>query len=67
MERLNARIADRLVGQELVKGEISSFFQFGGPDGVMVFERRANLTVTAQRGVHHPVRSQYAVANFPGD
>lgn len=62
--RLNERLADRLVGQTLHKGEMFAFFQFGGSDCVVVFERRANVTVTAAKKVHYPVRSQYAVANF---
>ena len=44
---LNDRIQDVLVGQQLRKGEMFSFFQFGGSDCVAVFERQANVTVTA--------------------
>jgi len=62
VERLNARIAERLVGQHLGKGEMFSFFQFGGSDCVMVFERGAGLAVTAEPGVHYPIRSQFGVA-----
>ena len=64
VEMLNRKIADQLVGQELDKGEMFSFFQFGGSDCVVVFERKANVTVTATRGVHYAIRSQYAVANY---
>lgn len=41
-----------------------SYFQFGGSDIVTVFERRTNVNVTANVGVHYPVRSQFAVANI---
>ena len=64
VDRINARLADELVGQTLGKGEMFSFFQFGGSDCVVVFERRANVNVTAVKGRHYPIRSQYAVANF---
>jgi phosphatidylserine decarboxylase len=61
---LNAKIERALVGRDLHKGEMFSIFQFGGSDCVVVFERKANITVTAARGVHYPIRSQYGVANF---
>lgn len=64
VEALNDRVRERLVGQSLEKGEMFSFFQFGGSDCVVVFERRANVAVTAARGVHYPIRSQYGVANY---
>jgi phosphatidylserine decarboxylase len=60
---LNDRIRERLVGQMLEKGEMFSFFQFGGSDCVVVFERSANVAITAARAVHYPIRSQYGVAN----
>ncbi len=61
---LNEKISSTLVGRKVTKGDMISFFQFGGSDCVMAFERRANVTITAQPGVHYPIRSQYAVANF---
>lgn len=61
---INKRIESELVGQYLKKGEMFSFFQFGGSDCVMVFERKSNITITAQVGVHYPIRSQYAVSNI---
>lgn len=42
---------------------ISSFL-VGGSDIVLVFERQSNVNITAQVGVHYPVRSQYAYANI---
>ena len=35
-------------------------FAAGGSDIVMVFERESNVNITAQVGVHYPIRSQYA-------
>ena len=61
---INDRLERDLVGRDLAKGEMFSFFQFGGSDCVLVFERRANVTVTAARGVHYTVRSQFATATF---
>jgi len=60
---INRRL-EKLVGQHVEKGQMFSFFQFGGSDCVTVFERKANVNVTAQVGVHYPIRSQYAQANF---
>jgi phosphatidylserine decarboxylase len=64
VELLNTKIHDALVGKQLSKGEMFSFFQFGGSDIVTVFERKANVSVTAAVGVHYPVRSQFAVSNI---
>ena len=49
-------------GVTLQKGEEISYFQFGGSDIVMVFERKSNITFTAQQGVHHLVGRQIAKA-----
>ena len=64
VELLNKKISKALVGKHLSKGEMMSFFQFGGSDCVVVFERKANVDVTAKVGVHYPIRSQYAVSNI---
>lgn len=64
---LNKKIRAALVGKHLAKGEMFSYFQFGGSDCVMVFERKANVDVTAKVGVHYPIRSQYAVSNINRD
>ncbi|RDH43026.1 phosphatidylserine decarboxylase [Zooshikella ganghwensis] len=60
---LNEKVQGCLVGKNLSKGEMFSYFQFGGSDCVMVFERKANVNITAQTNVHYPIRSQYAIAN----
>lgn len=62
---INDKIAKQVEeGWELTKGDMFSYFQFGGSDCVVVFERKANVNITAQVGVHYPIRSQYGVANF---
>jgi phosphatidylserine decarboxylase len=64
VDLLNKKIRDALVGKQFEKGEMFSFFQFGGSDIVTVFERKANVNVTANVGVHYPVRSQFAFSNI---
>lgn len=64
VELLNKKLQDTLVGKHYSKGEMFSFFQFGGSDCVMVFERKANVNVTATVGVHYPIRSQFGVSNI---
>ncbi|MGC1377621.1 MAG: phosphatidylserine decarboxylase [Anaerolineales bacterium] len=64
VKRLNEKIKATLVGKHLSKGEMFSYFQFGGSDIVVVFERKANVNITATVGVHYPIRSQYATSNI---
>ncbi|MCX7092511.1 MAG: phosphatidylserine decarboxylase [Methylobacter sp.] len=64
VELLNKKIEQALVGKQLSKGEMFSFFQFGGSDCVVVFERKANVDVSAKVNVHYPIRSQYAISNI---
>jgi phosphatidylserine decarboxylase len=64
VERLNEKLARELVHKSVKKGDMISTFLFGGSDMVLVFERRSNVTVTAQVGVHYPIRSQYAYSNI---
>lgn len=61
---VNEKVRNALVGKSVRKGDMISSFLFGGSDIVMVFERRANVNITAQVGVHYPVRSQYATSNI---
>ncbi len=69
---LNKKVKKELVGKHLSKGEMFSYFQFGGSDIVVVFERKANVNITAgvlpggksASGVHYPIRSQYAISNI---
>jgi phosphatidylserine decarboxylase len=64
VELLNKRLQDTLVGKHFSKGEMFSYFQFGGSDCVMVFERKANVNVNATVNVHYPIRSQFGVSNI---
>ena len=64
LKPLNDRIHDALVGKYVEKGEMFSYFQFGGSDFVMVFERDANVDITAEVGIHYPIRSQFGVSNI---
>ena len=61
---MNEKIGQALVGKHLEKGEMFSFFQFGGSDCVVVFEREANVDVTAKVNTHYAIRSQYAISNI---
>ena len=61
---VNAKVKKALVGKKVKKGDMMSTFLFGGSDIVMVFERESNVNITAQVGVHYPIRSQYACANI---
>ena len=40
-------------GVTLTKGEEISYFQFGGSDIVLVFQRQSNVNITAQVGTHY--------------
>jgi phosphatidylserine decarboxylase len=64
VELVNKKLQSALVGKRFAKGEMFSYFQFGGSDCVMVFERKANVNVTATVNVHYPIRSQYAISNI---
>lgn len=63
VDLINQRIQEKVVGQHIKKGEMISYFQFGGSDCVMLFERESAINVTAFANVHYPIRSQYAVSN----
>jgi phosphatidylserine decarboxylase len=64
VDLLNKKLQDNLVGKEFKKGEMFSYFQFGGSDCVVVFERKANVDITARPGVHYNIRSQYGRSNI---
>ena len=51
-------------GDVLRKGEEISYFQFGGSDIVVVFQRASNVSITAQPGVHYKTGTRIAQA-FP--
>lgn len=54
-------------GTRLRKGEEISYFQFGGSDIVMVFQRDSNVSITAQPGVHYRVGTRIAEAYPVGE
>lgn len=49
-------------GVTLRKGEEISYFQFGGSDIIVLFEAKANVSFTAQAGVHYKVGAKIADA-----
>ncbi len=65
LSAINKMIADKWVGRWVEKGEMFSYFQFGGSDIVTVFERQANVHLTTTAGVFYPVRSQTGNAAIP--
>ena len=46
MAQVSSVVITAEIGAEIRKGEELGYFQFGGSDFVMVFERRANLEMT---------------------
>ena len=54
-------------GTVLRKGEEISYFQFGGSDIVVVFERQSNVNITAQPGVHYRTGTKIAEAYPVGE
>ncbi len=64
MAQVSSIIVTAEEGTTLRKGEEISYFQFGGSDIVMVFERASNVSITAQPGVHYKVGTRIAQA-FP--
>jgi Phosphatidylserine decarboxylase len=49
-------------GQTLQKGDEISYFQFGGSDIVMVFQRQSNVNITAHQNVHYRMGAAIAKA-----
>lgn len=64
MAQVSSIVVTAEEGVTLRKGEEISYFQFGGSDIVMVFERASNVSVTAQPGVHYRTGTRIAEA-FP--
>ncbi len=52
MSQVSSVVLTAEVGVTLRKGEELGYFQFGGSDFVMVFERASNVQLTSQVGVH---------------
>ncbi|MES0490302.1 MAG: phosphatidylserine decarboxylase [Leptospirales bacterium] len=64
VEKVNEMVQKEMVGKHLEKGEMFSFFQFGGSDCVVIFERQACVDISAKVDVHYPLRSQYGISNI---
>lgn len=62
MSNVSSVIITAEVGRTLHKGEEISYFQFGGSDYCMVFQEHANVSFTAQPGVHYKVGTRIAMA-----
>lgn len=52
MAQVSSVVMTAEVGQTLHKGEELGYFQFGGSDFVMVFERASNVQLISQKNVH---------------
>ena len=52
MGQVSSVVLTAEAGQTLHKGEEPGYFQFGGSDFVMVFERASNVQLISQPGVH---------------
>ncbi|MCM1491060.1 MAG: phosphatidylserine decarboxylase [Muribaculum sp.] len=64
MAQVSSIIVTAEEGTTLRKGEEISYFQFGGSDIVVLFERASNVSITAQPGVHYKTGTRIAEA-FP--
>lgn len=64
MAQVSSIVVTAEEGTTLRKGEEISYFQFGGSDIVMVFERASNVSITAQPGIHYNFGTRIAEA-FP--
>lgn len=67
MAQVSSIVVTAQKGVTLRKGEEISYFQFGGSDIVMVFERASNVSITAQPGVHYKVGTKIAEAYPVGE
>ena len=53
MAQVSSVVITAEVGQTLHKGEELGYFQFGGSDFVMVFERTSNVQLISQPHIHY--------------
>lgn len=67
MAQVSSIIVTAEEGVTLRKGEEISYFQFGGSDIVVVFERASNVNITAQPGVHYKTGTKIAEAYPVGE
>ena len=67
MAQVSSIVVTAQKGDVLRKGEEISYFQFGGSDIVVVFERASNVSITAQPGVHYKAGTRIAMAYPVGE
>lgn len=67
MAQVSSIVVTAEKGTTLRKGEEISYFQFGGSDIVVLFERASNVSVTAQPGVHYKTGTRIGVAYPVGE
>ncbi|MDE6486914.1 MAG: phosphatidylserine decarboxylase [Muribaculaceae bacterium] len=67
MAQVSSIVVTAEKGVTLRKGEEISYFQFGGSDIVMLFQRDSNVSITAQPGVHYKVGTRIARAYPAGE
>lgn len=67
MAQVSSIVVTAEEGTTLRKGEEISYFQFGGSDIVMVFQRDSNVEISAQPGVHYNVGTKVAQAYPVGE
>lgn len=67
MAQVSSIVVTAEKGTTLRKGEEISYFQFGGSDIVVVFERASNVSVSAMPGVHYNMGTKIAEAYPVGE
>lgn len=67
MAQVSSIVVTAEKGTTLAKGDEISYFQFGGSDIVLVFERASNVSITAQPGVHYNSGTRIAMAYPVGE
>lgn len=67
MAQVSSIIVTAEEGTTLKKGDEISYFQFGGSDIVVVFQRDSNVSITAQPGVHYKAGTRIAMAYPVGE
>lgn len=67
MAQVSSIVVTAEKGTKLCKGDEISYFQFGGSDIVMVFQRESNVSITAQPGVHYRSGTRIGVAYPVGE
>ncbi|OTB01396.1 hypothetical protein M426DRAFT_14558 [Hypoxylon sp. CI-4A] len=65
MAQVSSVILTAEEGKTLTKGEEVAYFQFGGSDIVMVFQKDSGVRISAKSGNHYNVGEAIATANVP--